>query len=281
VGTSRPGAFAADARPADPGAGPQPSACSREEAEALCETLNEHFAGRLDILPVQPQRWSARLQMELEVSASSSFDMAGRELQAPLPADALLNEAQMVLHEHPVTRRAKRAASRQSTASGCGAPAACRRKRKALAVGRRRRSSRSGLARLAGARQRGLPASATAWLERLPQDGRLWWCSTNCGSIRKRPSCWSGGGLPPLLAALRAGRIGMLTVHVPDSPTAPRSRPSAATCAASGAGRRRSGITHEDHRAELFRNGPPRAGGGWRASAARAHFRRATHRLGG
>src|SRR5439155_1544368 len=75
---------------------------SREEAEALCETLNEHFAGRLDILPVQPQRWSARLQMELEVSASSPFDMAGRELQAPLPGDALLNEAQMVLHEHPV-----------------------------------------------------------------------------------------------------------------------------------------------------------------------------------
>jgi len=37
---------------------------SREEAEALCETLNEHFAGRLDILPVQPRRWSARLQME-------------------------------------------------------------------------------------------------------------------------------------------------------------------------------------------------------------------------
>src|SRR5437899_1487798 len=75
---------------------------SREEAEALCETLNEHFAGRLDILPVQPQRWSARLQMELEVSAGSSFDMAGRELQAHLPGDALLNEAQMVLHEHPV-----------------------------------------------------------------------------------------------------------------------------------------------------------------------------------
>ena len=74
---------------------------SREEAEALCETLNEHFAGRLDILPVQPQRWSARLQVELEVSASSSFDMAGRELQ-PLAGDALLNEAQMVLHEHPV-----------------------------------------------------------------------------------------------------------------------------------------------------------------------------------
>src|SRR5256886_17367186 len=75
---------------------------SREEAEALCETLNEHFAGRLDILPVQPQRWSARLQMELEVSASSPFDMAGREPQGPPPRDAPLHEGQMGLHQHPV-----------------------------------------------------------------------------------------------------------------------------------------------------------------------------------
>src|SRR2546429_277279 len=75
---------------------------SREEAEALCETLNEHFTGRLDILPVQPHRWSARLQMELEVSASSPFDLAGRELQAPLPGDAVLNEAQTVRAAHPV-----------------------------------------------------------------------------------------------------------------------------------------------------------------------------------
>src|SRR3989475_11260628 len=58
---------------------------SREEAEALCEALNEHFTGRLDILPVQPPRWSARLQMELEVSASSPFGMAGRQPAGPPP----------------------------------------------------------------------------------------------------------------------------------------------------------------------------------------------------
>src|SRR5256884_958738 len=74
---------------------------SREEAEALCETLNEHFAGRLDILPVQPQRRSARLQMELEVSASSPFYMAGRGLQGTPPRGALLDEGQMGLHEAP------------------------------------------------------------------------------------------------------------------------------------------------------------------------------------
>src|SRR2546430_4133263 len=77
------------------------SGLSREEAEALCETLNEHFPGRLDILPVQPQRWSARLQMELEGSASSPFDMAGRQVLAPLPGEPLLHEAPVELHQHP------------------------------------------------------------------------------------------------------------------------------------------------------------------------------------
>src|SRR2546422_713156 len=145
---------------------------SREEAEALCETLNEHFAGRLDILPVQPQRWSARLQMELEVSASSPFDLAGRELQAPQPGDAVLNEAQMVLHEHPVNE-AREARGEPAVNSlwlwGAG--------RVPLKTQSRWQSVAAddplavGLARVAGARQRGLPASAAAWLERLPQDG--------------------------------------------------------------------------------------------------------------
>src|SRR3989449_712622 len=150
------------------------SACglSREEAEALCGAWNEPFAGRLDILPVQPQRWSARLQMELEVSASSPFDLAGRELQAPQPGDAVLNEAQMVLHEHPVNE-AREARGEPAVNSlwlwGAG--------RVPLKTQSRWQSVAAddplavGLARVAGARQRGLPASAAAWLERLPQDG--------------------------------------------------------------------------------------------------------------
>src|SRR5207302_1597329 len=103
---------------------------SRDEAEALCETLNEHFAGRLDILPVQPQRWSARLQMELEVSAGSSFDMAGRELHGPLAGDALLNEALMALHAHSVNHavQARRAARRAHRHGDGPRPRRCRRR---------------------------------------------------------------------------------------------------------------------------------------------------------
>jgi len=192
---------------------------SREEAEALCETLNEHFAGRLDILPVQPQRWSARLQMELEVSASSPFDLAGRELQAPLPGDAVLNEAQMVLHEHPVNE-AREARGEPAVNSlwlwGAG--------RVPLKTQSRWQSVAAddplavGLARVAGARQRGRPASAAAWLERLPEDGRHLVVLDELRVEPEKAEMLERGWFTPLLAALRAGRIGMVTVHVPDSP---------------------------------------------------------------
>ena len=75
-----------------------------------------------------------------------------------------------------------------------------------------------GAARLAGARHRTLPRSAHDWLERLPEDGRhlavldmLRLQSENVflEELEKR---W----FEPLLAALRAGRVGMVTLHVPD-----------------------------------------------------------------
>src|SRR5882672_10271255 len=192
---------------------------SREEAEALCETLNEHFAGRLDILPVQPQRWSARLQMELEVSASSPFDMAGRELQRPLAGDALLNEAQMVLHEHPVNE-AREARGEPAVNSlwlwGAGrVPPKTQSRWQSVAADD---PLAVGLARLAGARQRGRPASAAAWLERLPEDGRHLVVLDELRVDPEKAELLERGWFAPLLAALRAGRIGMLTVHVPDSP---------------------------------------------------------------
>ena len=192
---------------------------SRDEAEALCETLNEHFAGRLDILPVQPQRWSARLQMELEVSAGSSFDMAGRELHGPLAGDALLNEAQMVLHEHPVNE-AREARGEPAVNSlwlwGAGrVPPKTQSRWQSVAADD---PLAVGLARLAGARQRGLPASAAAWLDRLPKDGRHLVVLDELRVQPEKAEVLERGWFAPLLAALRAGRIGMVTIHVPDAP---------------------------------------------------------------
>ena len=113
--------------------------------------------------------------------------------------------------------------------------------RLALGRGRRCRARRSGpwqsvsaddpvalgLARLAGMRHRAPGAGAAAWLERAPEDGRH---LVVLDGLRGAHALGDAEALAaralqelernwfaPLLAALRAGRIGMLTVHVPDA----------------------------------------------------------------
>jgi len=74
--------------------------------------------------------------------------------------------------------------------------------------------------------RRTLPASADEWLARAPDDGRhllvldalrashaLDEPEAYCARLRSLEELW----FAPLLGALRAGRIGMLTLHVPDA----------------------------------------------------------------
>jgi hypothetical protein len=208
---------------------------SREEAEALIEALNGHFADRLSLKAVEPERWCARLDRHFAFDAASALDVAGRDVDLTLRigGDAgrrwgtLLNEVQMLLHAHPVNL-AREARGEPVVNSlwlwGVGA---------APQVPPSHWQSVSandpvalGLARLAGTRQRALPASAEAWLERAPQDGRhlvlldalraplaLGHSAQYRESIDALERQW----FAPLLTALRAGRLGMVTVHIPDS----------------------------------------------------------------
>ena len=82
---------------------------SREEAEALCEALNVHFAGEPTFYPLAPGRWCARLTEEVLAAAESPLELAGQAIDQRLSAEpaarrwhALLTEIQMVLHPHPV-----------------------------------------------------------------------------------------------------------------------------------------------------------------------------------
>jgi hypothetical protein len=83
-----------------------------------------------------------------------------------------------------------------------------------------------GLAQLAGVRRLELPASAGAWLEQLPGEGRhLAILDALRGpAALEQPAEYEAGldalerqWFGPLLAALRDERIGMVTVRVPDS----------------------------------------------------------------
>jgi len=193
------------------------------EAEALCAALNEHFASRLSVRVVDEERWVAKLEHELTLDAPSPLEVAGRDVVLGLPAreSALLNEAQMVLHSHPVNeaREARGAPTVNSVwfwGTGRLPRVASERWHSVTAA----EPLALGLARAAGMRHRTLPASAQAWLERAPEDGRhlvvldaLRDAAEPDDALARLERDW----FVPLLAALRAGRIGMVTIHVPDA----------------------------------------------------------------
>ncbi|HEX9396830.1 MAG TPA: hypothetical protein VF943_08855 [Burkholderiales bacterium] len=198
---------------------------SRKEADALCDALNRHFAGSFVIEAVEPRRWCARLSKELAVGNAPALESAGREMAQPRDSGPLLTEIQMLLHAHPVNaaREARGEPVLNSLwlwgagrAAGGASPWNAVLSAEPLA---------RGLARLAGARHAPLPAAA-AWLERAPEVGRVLVvldalrapaALEDFAAYGENLHALEATWFAPLLAALRSGRAGMLTVHVPDS----------------------------------------------------------------
>ena len=198
-----------------------------EESAALCDALNAHFGSRLAIEALEPGRWCARLEGEIGLPEESPLERAGRPVAPGGAADALLNEAQMVLHEHPVNE-AREARGKMPINSlwlwGAG---------RAPQVGQPHWQSVTaaepialGLARAAGLRGRALPASADEWLGRSPVDGRHLvvldalrapLALSDAASAAARLEGLEQAWFTPILAALRAGHIGMVSVYVPDA----------------------------------------------------------------
>jgi hypothetical protein len=201
---------------------------SAAQAATLCEALNRHFAA-LAFAPVDPARWCVRLPQDLQdLSREHPLDLAGREVGLAMPASGhpLVNEAQMLLHAQPLNE-AREARGEPPVNSlwlwGAG---------RAPHVPPSPWQSVSaddplvlGLARAAGTRHRRLPPSAPAWLERAPGEGRhlivldalraplaLSQRAEGRAMLEALERDW----FAPLLGALREGRIGMVSVHVPD-----------------------------------------------------------------
>ena len=209
---------------------------SRAEADSFCEALNRHFSGTLRLHPLRPERWCAALEEDLCIDAPSPLDMSGRDIDISLVRgtagarmQAIVNEAQMMLHAHPINE-AREARGEPTVNSlwlwGSGrAPATPTERWQAVLAGD---PIALGLARLAGARSRALPDSAQAWLDRAPEDGRHLvvldalrspFALSQGAEYRSRLEALERDWFAPLLAALRAGRIGMISVHVPEAGT--------------------------------------------------------------
>jgi hypothetical protein len=193
-------------------------AVSRAEAESLVESLNAHFGGELVLYPIRPERWYARLERvpDLETVPSSQARGASVEPNLPTGADAqrfrvLMNEAQMLLHAHPVN--AAREARGEPPANSLwfwGGGALARPEpapfRQVLADDPLAR----GLARAGGVPAAPLPADARSWLAHAPDEGIALVVLDG-----PAPADLERDWFAPLLEALRASRIGMVTLHLP------------------------------------------------------------------
>ena len=209
-------------------------ALAAEEAQALAAALNAHFAAEFSLHAVHPDAWCLQSRQEMPVSARPPVEVAGRSLDAELPdkrSHALLNEIQMAMYQHPVnTAREARGdpvansvwlwgAGRLPAAESLPNPCAWQSVSAADPVA-------LGLARLAGLRHRAPGPGAETWLERAPEDGRH---LVVLDELRGAQALGDGEALErrlhelderwfaPLLDALRSGRIGMLTIRVPDA----------------------------------------------------------------
>jgi hypothetical protein len=202
------------------------------EAQALAGALAPLLAGKFTLFPLQPERWCLRVEGEGESAASGGapVELAGANIDPHLPPKQwhpLLTEIQMALYEHPVnTAREARgdpvvnslwlwgAGTLPASASGPWQSVSAE---DPVAI---------GLGRLAGMRHRAPGAGADEWLSRAPEDGRhLVVLDSLRGAqalgdlegFARRLQALEESWFAPLLAALKAGRVGMLTLHAPEA----------------------------------------------------------------
>ena len=202
-----------------------------EEAAALVASINGHFGERLAIHAPQPERWYALLAScpQMETTPMRCARGASVRERPPQGADAmrwqaLSNELQMLLHDHSVNaaREARGDLPVNSLwlwGAGTRTPPAARPFQFVTADDALAR----GLALASGAQAGSLPGGAGAWLPTTDQAGTALavldalaapadyrqadaWREVLVGLERE----W----FSPLLEALRAKRIGMLTLHL-------------------------------------------------------------------
>lgn len=200
-------------------------ALNKDEAAALCASLNEHFAGSgMRFYAPHPQRWYLRLDTEPQLTTTPLRQAAWRDAKfhQPQGADVLhwqriTIEVQMLLHAHPVNQAREArgelpAGSLWLWGGGCATPL-----RAAFdAVGG------DGDTALAFARAAGIAqvASLESLLQTKGANG-LWLNETMSGAQQRGDyHAWREAALQleqdcaSLLQALRGGRLQRLTLEV-------------------------------------------------------------------
>ncbi|HYU70682.1 MAG TPA: hypothetical protein VEL09_15265 [Burkholderiales bacterium] len=197
---------------------------SRAESEALVETLNRHFGQTMLFYPVRPARWYVRLEKAPDMQTTPAAAARGLAIDEKLPSGpdamrfhALMNEAQMLLHEHPVNavREARGDLSLNSIWFWGGGVIETAKARPFSAVVGDDPLAR-GLALAAGIPARALPRDAGSMLASLADEGvaLVVLDALREAQLRERRTALERDWFLPLLAALKSSRIGMLTLHL-------------------------------------------------------------------
>jgi hypothetical protein len=192
---------------------------SRAEADALVGSLRRHFGEALAFEAPHPERWYVRLPADPGIETTPPG--RGLAVERRLPSGesamrfhALMNEAQMLLHEHPAnTEREARSAPAVNSVWFWGGGILDSPHSRPFSMVLSSEPLSCGLALAAGIPVRELPGSADALLATLPAEGKALIVVDSPLAALERD--W----FEPLLAALASGRIGMLTLHLagPDS----------------------------------------------------------------
>src|SRR6267142_2638340 len=197
---------------------------SRAESEALAEALNRHFGETMLFYPMQPARWYVRLEKAPDMQTTPTAAARGLAIDEKLPSGpdamrfhALMNEAQMLLHEHPVnTEREARAEPALNSVWfwGGGVMAAAKERPFSTVVGDDPLAR--GLALAAGIPVQALPKDAGSVLAALGDEGLALAVldAPREAQLRERRTALERDWFGPLLAALKSGRIGMLTLQL-------------------------------------------------------------------
>jgi hypothetical protein len=204
---------------------------SREEAEALVESLNQHFGGDgLRFFPLQPERWYLRMEELPQIETTPLAAARGQDIDALLPRgpqamrwQATLTELQMLIYQHPVNdaREARGDPEINSVwlwgAGRFEAPAT-----RPFPRVRSRDPLAAGLVQASGGAIFPLPKNAEQWLHAAQPEGIelivLDALATPAAyeethAWREQIQAYERDWFAPLLDALLHERIGMLTIH--------------------------------------------------------------------
>lgn len=211
------------------------------EAASLAQTVNAHFGPALNFDVVTPLRWYTRIDAAPDLRWTSVREARGQAIPKNLPQgtqamhwNAIANEVQMLLHEHPVNvAREARGEPMINSLWFWGAGCLATPTKRAFGQVYAEDPVARGLAMAAGGSAATLPATADEWLR--GSTGSAGSADPHTAGLvlfvldgLAAPAAYAERGqwaeqaarierdwLAPLLAALRGGRIGMLTLALP------------------------------------------------------------------